>query len=107
MINRKVKEIVLPIHPNAPMHDYWIALKVARVGKIVYLNSSEVLYRQHFKNEIGAKIVEYSYFFSKLKNLKETINVQLSIYPLLKDIGYGSIVKYYWFKMKYFVIRNI
>jgi hypothetical protein len=55
MINRKAKAVSLPIPKEAVMHDWWIAIKVAKHGKIVYVPDQLVLYRQHFNNAVGAK----------------------------------------------------
>lgn len=55
MINRKAKEISTPVPPEARVHDWWIALNVAKYGKIVHISIPSVLYRQHPDNVIGAK----------------------------------------------------
>ena len=43
---------LLPFSDNS-IHDVWIAYKMNQFGKIVVLNSCEVLYRQHGNNVIG------------------------------------------------------
>jgi glycosyltransferase involved in cell wall biosynthesis len=55
MINRKAKNVSMPIPKDAIMHDWWIALKVAELGKIVHISDQLVLYRQHSGNLVGAK----------------------------------------------------
>ncbi|MBN1456411.1 MAG: glycosyltransferase family 2 protein [Sedimentisphaerales bacterium] len=55
MINKKAKTVSTPIPPEAIMHDWWIAINVAKHGKIVYLTDQLVLYRQHSNNTVGAK----------------------------------------------------
>lgn len=55
MINKKAKTISLPIPAEAVMHDWWIAINVAKYGKIVYLPDQLVLYRQHRNNVVGTK----------------------------------------------------
>jgi glycosyltransferase involved in cell wall biosynthesis len=107
MINNNAKKIVLPIHPNAPMHDHWIALNIAKKGKIVYLNEATILYRQHSANEIGAQLVGVNYYFKKIQQWKKTFVQQKKTYSFIKTIGYGSVAKYYWYKMLYFFIRNV
>ena len=49
---RKFINDLLPFSENA-IHDVWIAYKMNQLGKIVALNSCEVLYRQHGNNVIG------------------------------------------------------
>ncbi len=39
------------------MHDWWLAAVAARFGRIVYLDESTMLYRQHGGNSVGAKDV--------------------------------------------------
>jgi hypothetical protein len=36
------------------MHDYWLALIAASLGKIAYVDKPTVMYRQHSSNSIGA-----------------------------------------------------
>ncbi|RLB83879.1 MAG: hypothetical protein DRH24_06340 [Deltaproteobacteria bacterium] len=55
VINRPLLEIALPIPENVMMHDWWIALCAAACGKISYIQDAMLLYRQHGKNEVGAK----------------------------------------------------
>jgi glycosyltransferase involved in cell wall biosynthesis len=60
MINQPLLEIALPVPNDALMHDWWLALCAATFGHIGYIDKPLVKYRQHGKNEIGAK---YSYDF--------------------------------------------
>jgi len=107
MINNIAKNIVLPIHPYAPMHDYWLALKVAQSGKIIYIDIPTILYRQHSSNMIGVRKIDISFFIRKFIYFIGVIRSQIAIYNFLKDIGYGNILKYYWYKINYFIVRNI
>jgi hypothetical protein len=53
-MNRRAIDCSVPIPRNARLHDWWIALNVAKKGKIVSLVVPTVLYRQHGSNAIGA-----------------------------------------------------
>lgn len=55
MINRKLAQKCLPIPSKAIIHDWWIGLVASKFGKIGYLNSSTIQYRQHNNNTVGAK----------------------------------------------------
>jgi glycosyltransferase involved in cell wall biosynthesis len=55
LINESLAEKALPIPENAIMHDWWLALVATAFGKLVYLDSPLVHYRQHGNNTIGAK----------------------------------------------------
>lgn len=37
------------------MHDWWLGVVAARFGKVVYLDESTMLYRQHGGNSVGAR----------------------------------------------------
>ena len=52
--NRALLNVVAPLPAEARMHDWWIALCAATVGKIGYLDEPTVLYRQHASNVVGA-----------------------------------------------------
>lgn len=58
------RERLLPFSDNA-IHDVWIAYKMNQLGRIVALNSCEVLYRQHENNVIGTRISLRSSFSHK------------------------------------------
>ncbi len=50
------------------MHDWWLAILAAAVGKIAFLDKPTIDYRQHGNNSVGAKnIYSPSYLLSRLK----------------------------------------
>jgi len=60
MINRALINITGKIPENAIMHDWWLALVAAAFGHIETLNCKTLYYRQHQRNEIGAKKLSIS-----------------------------------------------
>jgi len=79
MINRKAKAVAIPIPREAIMHDWWIAIKVAKHGKIAYVSTPSILYRQHPGNEIGpkrAQKINILNFLKKLCHLKKLLSAQ-------------------------------
>lgn len=54
LLNWALLNAIGPIPPSAVMHDWWIALCAASVGRIEYLDEPTVLYRQHAGNCVGA-----------------------------------------------------
>lgn len=57
MINQPLKELINfndEYLKNIYLHDWWIALIAAAFGKVVYLNRSTILYRQHSGNVVGS-----------------------------------------------------
>lgn len=55
LMNRSLAELAKPIPNEAIMHDWWIGLVAAALGHIDYLKKPTLLYRQHGKNDTGAK----------------------------------------------------
>jgi rhamnosyltransferase len=55
LFNRPLLDAALPIPPAAMVHDWWLALVAAMVGRIRYDATPTVGYRQHPGNQIGAK----------------------------------------------------
>lgn len=80
VINRACKEKVLPFPKNIVMHDYWIALVTALVGKIGYVGESTILYRQHSHNTIGA--VKHL----SLKNIIKVFDIEKMLGQLERSI---------------------
>lgn len=107
IINNEAKEVSLPIRLDAPMHDYWMALQVAKTGKIFYVDVPTMLYRQHTANEVGAQNTDITYFLKRIRSISKTIQKQFQIYKFLVHLDYGSLLKFYWFKLTYTIIRNI
>lgn len=55
LINEALALKARPVSRQAIMHDWWLALVAAAFGKLVYLDTPLVDYRQHGSNTIGAK----------------------------------------------------
>lgn len=55
MINRPLLQLAVPVPKEAIMHDWWIGLVAAAFGRIDVLKKPTILYRQHGKNDTGAK----------------------------------------------------
>jgi len=54
MINRPLADLVREPFDDVAMHDWWLALLAATFGRIGYLPTPTVLYRQHGANAVGA-----------------------------------------------------
>lgn len=55
MVNRALLEAALPLPPETVMHDWWLVLCAAALGRVVYTPEQLVLYRQHSENTIGGE----------------------------------------------------
>lgn len=65
LINKALKQIILPVPEGVVMHDWWCALVAAAFGKIYSIEDSLVLYRQHGRNDVGAKAWTIGYIIKK------------------------------------------
>jgi hypothetical protein len=53
MVNRPLVELAQRMPNEAAMHDLWIGLIAATMGKSMFIRKQTVLYRQHGKNVLG------------------------------------------------------
>jgi len=89
MINRKAKELSLPIPQSALMHDWWIAINVCKYGQIKTINRPLVLYRQHGSNVEGARRKDFLYYLKKTLHL---VNYTVHLWKkgrMLKGLRFG------------------
>lgn len=107
IINNQAKKCSLPMPDSSPMHDWWIAINVSKKGMLEYINEPLVLYRQHEINVVGARSTSMKYFLKKIINIRTTLMWQSTFFPFLKSVGYGSLMKYYFYKIAYTINRNV
>lgn len=55
LMNQPLLQLACPIPKEAIMHDWWIALTASAFGHLAVLEKPTILYRQHGKNDTGAK----------------------------------------------------
>jgi len=107
MINSKARSLCLPFSDKTKMHDSWIALKVCKNGVIDYVDKPTILYRQHSENVFGAAKEKIntisSYLMSRVKSLNMVINGNRLQFELLRELNYGNIFKYLYYKISYLV----
>lgn len=83
MLNRPLRDMALPISPDAMMHDWWLALVASSFGHTEHISEPTMLYRQHGRNDTGAKAWNARAAVRRLSDLEETIrnmkkvNIQL------------------------------
>ena len=73
LLNRALADLASPIPPEAVMHDHWLTLVAAVMGKIGFLKESTVYYRQHSNNFYGASNYSFFNFLRKSKQGREKI----------------------------------
>lgn len=69
--NYSLKEAIGKIPNKCRMHDWWTALVAATYGKIIFIDESLNLYRQHENNTIGVKKQNNMKSLTKIKNMKD------------------------------------
>ena len=69
LLNRPLLQQALPIPPEAPMHDWWLALVASAFGQIAQVDLPGVLYRQHGANIVGAQGLGFDYWKQRLQVL--------------------------------------
>ena len=57
MVNQALlaRFVPIPEAQNCIMHDWWLAILAAAFGKIGFVETPTILYRQHGSNQVGAK----------------------------------------------------
>jgi glycosyltransferase involved in cell wall biosynthesis len=76
MINKKARDVSIPVPDEAIMYDWWLALNVCRHGKIIYVSIPSVLYRQHSRNRLGAqkaRRINIVHFLKKLCRINKLL----------------------------------
>ena len=71
MINRALAELAIAHMPEGKilMHDWWLAMIGAAMGKTGFWNEATIDYRQHGNNTVGAKDTKsISYILKKIRN---------------------------------------
>lgn len=82
----------LPDYSNVVMHDWWTYLVVSAFGKVFYLSTAMVKYRQHSANNWGANVLGVTRWYKRIKKYcisgeKGAVSAQLKEFNLL----YGSV----------------
>lgn len=106
LFNQKAKDISMPIDHNVFMHDLWIGLCTIRIGIVYSLHRQTLLYRQHANNAVGGAIEGNLTIRHKIKNMQRVFIVNMQTYKMLHRIGYGSLVKYLYYKIKLVILMR-
>lgn len=85
MINKALVNMINDNNDSIIMHDWWIYLIASAFGKIRFLNEQTILYRQHSKNEVGAKGLKYRKKDDLKNSLLKTYNQAEYFYTVFKE----------------------
>lgn len=73
LMNRALVNLASPIPPDAVMHDHWMTLAAAAMGRIGFVDQATLYYRQHGNNVYGASHYSLFAFLNKLKQGREKL----------------------------------
>ena len=74
IMNRKLKDLTIPIPEGAITHDWWISFVAASFGRIHHIPRPTILYRQHAGNASGgAQKWNFRYIFDIFWNKRNKI----------------------------------
>ena len=105
MFNRKAKEVSSHYDEKALMHDVWVLLCVLKnAGKVFHIYEPTILYRQHGNNTLGARDISKNYVLRRISKIKSVIKENISTYRMLSAVGYGGVMKYLYYKIRYFIL---
>lgn len=95
------KSMVRPYH-QAQMHDEWLTLSVFKArGIVTRIDGCYVCYRQHQDNAVGAADKNMLNITYRLTHLRSILQSNILHYQTLRAIGYGSLLKYLHYKIRY------
>jgi glycosyltransferase involved in cell wall biosynthesis len=102
LFNQKAKDAIVFPATYATMHDAWIAACVLKQGgKIHPVRKQTVYYRQHEKNCVGAADLNHLTLAYRIKHFTAMQGKNWRLYTMLRSLGYGSVLKFIRYKMKY------
>lgn len=107
MINRAARATVLPFGAHAPVHDWWIAARVARTGVLSVIEQPTLLYRTHGDNACGAVPVARDHSRQMLLHPGRTIARFAALKPFLREVGFGGMAKFYYYKTRHYLHRKL
>lgn len=73
LLNRALIELASPIPADAVMHDHWLTLAAAAMGRIGFVDQATLYYRQHGNNVYGASRYSILALLNKLKQGREKL----------------------------------
>lgn len=102
IFNHSVKQIMPPYTDKITMHDAWIACCVAKNNGVLYpIKRPTIYYRQHSSNTLGAQDIRNPTLRQRLMRFTTSYSRNKRHYLMLRELSYGSIFKYIYYKLAY------
>lgn len=98
MVNRSGMSLVFPLPYWLKIHDSYISVRIAEQGKISYIHSPTMLYRQHEHNALGSLNVGARYYISRLAKAIDTLKYIKKFKGQLKNEPSMTAVIFHKFK---------
>ena len=89
-INRALIERARPFPENLVMHDWWLALVAAAIGKITLMDEPLVRYRQHDHNVVGAPPLVSATGLSRVLSVTSARQALAAVYR--QDLELGNLL---------------
>ena len=100
LINRQAKDVSLPVHPYAQMHDSWITASVLwHGGEVLSVDEPMILYRQHGTNTIGMN--ELPSMVNKFRRLRQLVRKTNRQYVVARYLSGEGRLRFWATKMYY------
>jgi len=104
LFNQQAKQsTIFPAH-DAIMHDAWVTLCTLKASGILYgIDQQLILYRQHDTNSLGATSTSVDHFtlLYRFRHFSRMFRQNRDHYAMLRSLGYGSVIKYLFYKIVY------
>lgn len=104
LFNQKAKSCCAYPASKAVMHDIWVCLCTLKNGGFFFgFDKQLVLYRQHARNFLGSGDTEAAAVNLKyrVQNFRKMYGINRRYYAMLSSLGYGPLLKYIRYKVKY------
>ncbi|MCX5661483.1 MAG: glycosyltransferase family 2 protein [Planctomycetota bacterium] len=87
MLNGPLVALARPIPPETIMHDWWIALVAAGLGEVGWVDAPTMLYRQHGRNDTGARRWGRKLVTAKAMSLLQDRSLREAVYRTCRQAG--------------------
>ncbi len=98
ILNKESKLVIYPVPNNKRiLYDHWIAMCIAKNGKVYAIDRATKMYRQHAGQVCGLRSKNaHEPFFKRMQIIFADLHDNAI---MLKDVGYGSCIKFYFWKI--------